>query len=67
MAFDTTNTPDPYAGVRRLAARMEAKMAWHNALIAKAKGGNPNKLVSARDLHKHAFAQIDAAYRKAVK
>lgn len=55
---------DPYEGVRRLAERVERKQDWFNALVKQAKGGNPNKLVSERDLHKHAFAAICASAKR---
>lgn len=75
MAFD--QTPSDLEGVRVLKERMEAagvkpnafgspaeKSAWMDEMIRKAKGGSPRKLVGARDLHKHAFADISAQTAK---
>jgi hypothetical protein len=74
--FDT-QTPSDLEGVRALADRMEAagvqpkafgspaeKSAWMDEMIARAKGGSPRKLIGARDLHAHAFADISAQTAK---
>jgi hypothetical protein len=74
--FDT-QTPSDLEGVRALKERMEAagvqpkafgspaeKSAWMDEMIRRAKGGNPRKLVGARDLHKHSFADISAQTAK---
>jgi len=62
MAFDNTPSDDPFAGVRKMEARVARHIAERNALVRAAKGGNPRKLVSERDLHKHAFAAISASF-----
>lgn len=67
MAFDANNTPSDDShleGVRRLAERVEKKAAWFNELTKAAKGGNPNKLISPRDVYPALFADIDAAFRR---
>lgn len=49
---------------KALADRARAKDADMQRWIKAAKGGNPNKLVGARDLHKHAFADLAAQTAK---
>lgn len=60
MAFDAQDIPPHIAAARALADRAKAKTDDMNRWVAKAKGGNPNKLVSARDALPHAFAEISA-------
>jgi hypothetical protein len=43
---------------RRLIEAARQKQADMNRWVGAAKGGNPHKLVSARDALKHAFAEI---------
>lgn len=64
MAFDASNTPDPYDGVRRIAERVAKHLAERDEAIRQAKGGNPLKLVSERDLHAINFARISASLTK---
>ena len=54
---------DPYAGARALAERGQARDAHMEALMRKVSDGG-RKLISPRDLHAEAFAQIDAQARK---
>lgn len=71
------DTPPELEGIALLAEGVEAdgvvaspfgtpaeKSAWMDEMIRRAKGGNPNKLVGSRDLHKHSFAEIAAQTAK---
>jgi hypothetical protein len=56
MAFDIPD--NTRSELEAIASRSRAKTAEMNALIAEAKGGNPRKLISYRDLHSIAFARL---------